>query len=50
MIPRSRIRFNDDQIPNNAGYRSYLKDMVELFVDEDPNNKGLDECVAAIVL
>ncbi|KAK4144216.1 uncharacterized protein C8A04DRAFT_28118 [Dichotomopilus funicola] len=48
-IQRSRIRFLDDQVPNNDGYRSYLKDRVLAFAEEDPDNHGLASCVAAIV-
>ena len=44
-----RIRFGD-QVPNDEGYRRYLKGKVLAFIDLDPHNKGLANCAAAIVL
>lgn len=44
-----RIRFSD-QVPNDEGYRRYLKGKVLAFVDLDPHDKGLADCAAAIVL
>ncbi|KAL2138410.1 hypothetical protein VTI28DRAFT_6853 [Corynascus sepedonium] len=43
-----RIRFSD-QVPNDEGYRRYLKGKVLAFIEEDPHNKGLANCAAVIV-
>ncbi len=49
-IARRHIRFTDGQVPSDEGYRSYLKDRVLLFAQDDPDQHGLANCVAAIVL
>ncbi|KAF5568045.1 hypothetical protein FPHYL_2979 [Fusarium phyllophilum] len=48
VVERHRIRFGQ-HVPNDQGYRSYIKDLVEQFIEDDPHNKGLSHCVACIV-